>query len=110
MQFLIGGQVVLLELLRIGNPESFKLKVESLFPSCLNRSPLIPIKTFIIAPIDLIKTQMQVQCIGKRMNSDYMGWRGTVRHIYRHAGLSGFTCGFMTCLGRFFQSIVIIKS
>ena len=44
---------------------------------------------------------MQVQCIGKRMNSDYMGWRGTVRHIYRHAGLTGFSCGFMTCLGRF---------
>ena len=64
-------------------------------------SPWIPVKTFIIAPIDLIKTQMQVQCIGKRMNSDYMGWRGTVRHIYLHAGVSGFTCGFMTCLGRF---------
>ena len=61
----------------------------------------IPNKTFIIAPIDLIKTQMQVQCIGKRMNSDYMGWRGTVRHIYRHAGVKGFTCGFMTCLGWF---------
>jgi len=57
-------------------------------------------QTFIIAPIDLIKTQMQVQCIGKRINSDYMGWRGTVRHIYRHAGVSGFTCGFMTCLVR----------
>ena len=60
---------------------------------------MIPVKTFIIAPIDLIKTQMQVQCIGKRMNSDYMGWRGTVRHIYHHAGVRGFTCGFMTCLG-----------
>ena len=32
---------------------------------------------------------MQIQCIGKRLNGDYMGWRGTVNHIYRHAGITG---------------------
>ena len=58
-------------------------------------------KTLILAPIDLIKTQMQIQCIGKRINSDYMGWRGTVNHIYRHAGITGFTRGFLATLGLF---------
>ena len=42
---------------------------------------------------------MQIQCIGKRINSDYMGWRGTVSHIYRLAGITGFTRGFLATLG-----------
>ena len=42
---------------------------------------------------------MQIQGIGKRMNSEYMGWRGTVNYIYRQAGIMGFTRGFLACLG-----------
>ena len=42
---------------------------------------------------------MQIQGIGKRMNSEYMGWRGTVNYIYRQAGILGFTRGFQACLG-----------
>ena len=52
---------------------------------------------------------MQIQGIGKRMNSEYMGWRGTVNYIYRQAGIIGFTRGFLACLG-LVQQLNVSKS
>ncbi|CBY22213.1 unnamed protein product [Oikopleura dioica] len=47
-------------------------------------------QTAIISPVELIKTQMQIQGIGKSDTKNYRGWRGTCAHIYKHSGYRGF--------------------
>jgi len=47
-------------------------------------------QSVIISPVELIKTQMQIQGIGKSDMKNYRGWTGTCRHIIKHSGYSGF--------------------
>lgn len=43
-------------------------------------------QSVIISPVELIKTQMQIQGIGKSDMKNYRGWTGTCRHIIKHSG------------------------
>jgi len=46
-------------------------------------------QSVIISPVELIKTQMQIQGIGKSDMKNYRGWRATCGHIINHSGYSG---------------------
>ena len=49
----------------------------------------------------MIKTQMQIQGIGKAVGKEYRGWSSTVKHIYRYGGIrNGFLKGMTTCVVR----------
>ena len=49
----------------------------------------------------MIKTQMQIQGIGKAVGKEYRGWSSTVQHIYRYGGIrNGFLKGMTTCVVR----------
>jgi len=55
----------------------------------------------IISPVEMIKTQMQIQGIGKAVGKEYRGWGSTVKHIYHYGGISnGFLKGMTTCVVR----------
>lgn len=43
-------------------------------------------QSVIISPVELIKTQMQIQGIGKSDMKNYRGWTGTCGHIIKHSG------------------------
>ena len=57
-------------------------------------------QSIIISPVEMIKTQMQIQGIGKQVGAEYRGWRATCQHIYRHAGPGGFLKGISCCIVR----------
>lgn len=57
-------------------------------------------QSIIISPVELIKTQMQIQGIGKSDMKEYRGWRATCGHIIKHSGYSGFGKGLAVCIVR----------
>lgn len=57
-------------------------------------------QSIIISPVEMIKTQMQIQGVGKQVGAEYRGWRATCKHIFRHAGPQGFLKGIMCCIVR----------
>lgn len=57
-------------------------------------------QSVIISPVELIKTQMQIQGIGKSDMKQYRGWRATCGHIVKHSGYSGFAKGLTVCIVR----------
>ena len=41
---------------------------------------------------------MKIQGVGQKVGAEYRGWRATCKHIYRHAGPTGFLRGLNTCI------------
>jgi len=48
-------------------------------------------QSIIISPVELIKTQMQIQGIGQSDMKNYRGWRATCGHIFNHSGITQCT-------------------
>ena len=57
-------------------------------------------QSIIISPVEMIKTQMQIQGVGQQVGKEYRGWRATCGHIYKHAGPKGFLKGISCCVVR----------